>query len=314
MKICAACQTDLPKDSYSKKQWKLDQRRCKVCIANNQEVQPTPTKQKDNDQNTNEIVKTLDSMYLEDVERKISDEEIFKQPPAEDCPICFLRMPSFVGKHTAYRYQTCCGKVICNGCIYAIKRRDCDVKCPFCRVPTHTSEKEANERDKALVEAGDPLAIYNHGCDYENGANGFEQDHVKSLELFQRAGELGYAAAFCMIGYAYQFGRGVEVDKMKALYFYELGAMKGCAYSRYNLGDNELRKGNMNRALKHYMIAVRSGHVNSLEAIKKSYSKGHATKEEYTKALRAYQEYLGEIKSPQRDEAAVFSNELYRYY
>jgi len=97
MKVCAACHGDLPKDSYSKKQWKLDecQRRCKLCITNNQEVQPIP-KQNNSDQNTNEIVKTLDSMYLENIDKEISDEELFKQPLPQfgDCPICFLLMPT----------------------------------------------------------------------------------------------------------------------------------------------------------------------------------------------------------------------------
>jgi len=37
------------------------------------------------------------------------------------------------------------------------------------------------------------------------------------------------------------------------------------------------------------------------------------SKEDYTNASRLYQEYLGEIKSKQRDEAAAF-HERYRYY
>ena len=35
---------------------------------------------------------------------------------------------------------------------------------------------------------------------------------------------------------------------------------------------------------------------------------GHATKDDYVKALRAYQAYLVEIKRPQRDESAAFSD------
>ena len=38
-----------------------------------------------------------------------------------------------------------------------------------------------------------------------------------------------------------------------------------------------------------------------------------ATKDDYTQALRAYQAYVVEIKSPQRDEAAAF-NDAYKYY
>ena len=39
MKVCAACNQDLPKDGFSKKQWQLKgDRRCKKCTAENREV------------------------------------------------------------------------------------------------------------------------------------------------------------------------------------------------------------------------------------------------------------------------------------
>ena len=69
----------------------------------------------------------------------------------------------------------------------------------------------------------------------------------------------------------------------------------------------------MDRALKHHMIAVADGYSKSLKDIHELYSDGHATKEDYTKALQSYQAYLGEIKSKQRDEAAA-AREDYRYY
>ena len=61
----------------------------------------------------------------------------------------------------------------------------------------------------------------------------------------------------------------------------------------------------MNRALKHYMIAAESGESDSLKKIRKLYTNGHATKDDYAKALRAYQTYLAEIKSTQRDAASA---------
>ena len=76
MKTCAACHEDLRKDSYSKKQWKLDecQRRCKVCIANDREVQPS-----NNDAtNASKIIESFNSMCLEDADDKIRDEELFR--------------------------------------------------------------------------------------------------------------------------------------------------------------------------------------------------------------------------------------------
>ena len=49
------------------------------------------------------------------------------------------------------------------------------------------------------------------------------------------------------------------------------------------------------------MIAVGSGHNGSLKTIQKLYAIGYATKDDYAKALWAYQAYLSEIKSDQRD-------------
>ena len=69
----------------------------------------------------------------------------------------------------------------------------------------------------------------------------------------------------------------------------------------------------MDRALKHFMIAAGVGDNDSLEAIQQMFKNGLATKDEYAKALRVYQAYLNEIKSPQRNQAAAI-NDAYKYY
>ena len=46
--------------------------------------------------------------------------------------------------------------------------------------------------------------------------------------------------------------------------------------------------------------------------IRQLYMNGHATKDDYAKALRAQQAYLDEIKSDQRDKA-IASSERYKY-
>ena len=89
--------------------------------------------------------------------------------------------------------------------------------------------------------------------------------------------------------------------------------MGGGVYARYNLGKIEEYAGNTEKALKHYMIAVKDGVNDALKQIQLFYSNGHATKDDYTTALQLYQEHLGEIKSAQRDKAAAFSDQ-YRYY
>ena len=246
---------------------------------------------------------------------EIHDKELFKQPPpADDCPICFIRLPSLQNGRT---YMQCCGKEICTGCLYAPVYDDrgnkvAEKTCPFCRTP-HLTIDEAVEREKKRMEVNDAIAIQMIGYYYRDGVYGYPQDFIKALELFHRAAELGCSRAYNSIGYVYEVGsRGVEIDEKKALYYYELAAMRGNEYARYNLGNSEKRLGNMNRALKHYMIAAASGHSDSLEMIKSLYSDGSATKDDYTKALRSYQEYLGEIKSKQRDDAAA--DNRHRYY
>ena len=80
--------------------------------------------------------------------------------------------------------------------------------------------------------------------------------------------------------------------------------------SRHTAEENA---GNIDRALKHYRIAVGCGHSQSLKQIKEFYSNEQASKDDYTTALQSYQEYLVEIKSLQRDKAAA-ADEEYRYY
>ena len=68
----------------------------------------------------------------------------------------------------------------------------------------------------------------------------------------------------------------------------------------------------MNRALKHFIIAVGFGDNKSLKTIKEMYKDGYATKDDYAKALQAYQAYISEIKSDDRDKAAEY-DEQYKY-
>jgi len=251
---------------------------------------------------------------------ELHDELLFKQPPPEeDCPICFLRMPSLASAQT---YMACCGKVICCGCIHAARDKKSASLCPFCRTPTPTSEKEAVEEYMKRMEKNDAIAIRNLGAFYARGRCGLPQNEAKALELWHQAGKLGDAGAYYCIGNTYRYGRGVEVDVKKALYYYELAAIGGNVYARHNLGKVECQEGNLARALKHWMIAVRGGIKESLdtikllfmnENIKELFTDGYATKDDYTNALQAYQAYLDEVKSVQRDEAAAF-NADWNYY
>ena len=224
----------------------------------------------------------------------------------EVCSICTLRLPTL---YTGRKYMTCCGKAICSGCVHAprydyLGNKVDNRKCAFCRTRWPKSNREVVQSLEKRVELDDPIAIYNMGCYYRDGTNGYTQDYTKALELFHRAADLGFAGAYNSIGYAYNSGEGVDVDKKKARHYYELAAIGGDPIARYNLGEMDEEAGNMERALRHFMIAVRGGYSKSLNMIQKLWKNGFASKEDTTEALQLHQTYLNEIKSDQRDKAA----------
>ena len=251
-------------------------------------------------------------------------------PPPEDCPICFLPLPFDDGQVT---FESCCGKDICNGCIIAMYERDIlvmvlregdDSLCAFCRTPGAKSYEEEVARAKKLMEKGNADAYYMLANYYDCGTMGMPQDRTKANELYLKAGELGCAEAYFNLGYSYNYGEGVEIDKKKAKYFYELAAIRGDLSARHNLGVLEKQTGNLHRAMKHFILAARAGHEGSLNAVKegfmhcvlvakaghkeslavkKGFMAGIVTKDDYASTLRAYQTRQDETKSDARDRA-----------
>ena len=205
---------------------------------------------------------------------ELYDEALFKEPPPrEECPICMISLPFDPGDATL---ESCCGKIICYGCIHAMdmeeirrgKKEEELGMCAFCRTPTHSSDEEYAKRTTKQIEKGNAEAFYVRAGDYADGTCGFQQDRAKANELWLKAGELGCADAYFNLGNSYNNGMGVEADKKKAKHYYELAAMMGDAYARHNLGCNEYNSGNYHRAFKHMIIAARAGHTESLDVVK----------------------------------------------
>ena len=98
--------------------------------------------------------------------------------------------------------------------------------CPFCREPNVCYNGHVKRLQK-LTNNGNANAYYMLGIYYANELMGVQQDWNKANELYLKAGELGCAMGYNNLGLSYHKGTGVEVDKKKAKYFYELAAMKG---------------------------------------------------------------------------------------
>ena len=124
---------------------------------------------------------------------------------------------------------------------------------------------------------------------------------TKALELWHQAAKLGNATAYYNIDIAYHLGSGVEMDEKKAMYYWELAAMRGDTKARHCAGLVEGNAGNIDRATKHWMIAVKDGVAQSLKAIQWLFSGGFATEDDAVRALHLYQDHFDEIKSDQRE-------------
>ena len=80
--------------------------------------------------------------------------------------------------------------------------------------------------------------------------------------------------------------------------------MMGDVYARYTLGCVEGGAGNLQRAMKHFILAAKAGYNKSLDSVKIGFMKGFVSKDEYEQTLRAYQKSHDEMKSEARDKAA----------
>ncbi|KAL7532765.1 hypothetical protein ACHAXR_004835 [Thalassiosira sp. AJA248-18] len=204
-------------------------------------------------------------------------------------------------------YHSCCGKSICNGCTFQFfheiaRTGPKESICPFCRAPSAASDKESFKRINKRIEAGDAGAMHTLGDQYSRG-EGVAQDSNKALELWHQAANLGCAKSHTQIASTFTEGLVVGTDYKKAGYHWEIAAMKGCMVARHNLGMIE-KEIDMNRAMRHFMIAAESGYVESMNQIVIGYKNGHITKDEVEKALRANHVSKKDMMSDERSFVA----------
>ena len=158
---------------------------------------------------------------------ELHEDALFKEPPPrEDCPICMLLLPIAPEESS---FKSCCGKTICNGCIYGMimeeakrgEKKEEWGMCAFCRTLRPSSDEEEVERIQRLMDNGNATAFYNFAAYHDDGSNGMPQDMAKANELYLKAGELGCASGYYNLGCSYQYGgNGVEEDKEMAKYYW----------------------------------------------------------------------------------------------
>jgi len=240
---------------------------------------------------------------------ELRNRDLFEQPESshlEECPICCLPLSL---DETKSRLMTCCSKLICIGCHYANSKREYETglehRCAFCREPLSKSQEEHDKNRMKRVKKNDPVAMRVMG-----EKRRLEGDYDGAVEYWTTAAELGDKEAHYALSVMYGNGLGVEKDVEKEVYHLEEAAIGGHPEARYNLGVLERNIGRFERAKKHFIIAANIGYNDSLKLLRKLYADGHASKDDYADALRAYQTVMNEAKSAEREEAEAYFKQV----
>ena len=233
---------------------------------------------------------------------ELRDELLFKRPESShlgDCPICCLPLPLDLTKSAM---MGCCSKIVCEGCALANAEREhelgLDQKCPFCRKPSFITYEEYYKRLMKRVQMNDPDAIYQKGVkEYDKG------DSRSAFEYFTKAAELGNIGAHFRLGNMFVFGLGVEKDEKKIIHHLETAAIGGHPAARCSLGIEEWNRGNIERAVKHWIISATQGDNDAIKELMDAFKDGVVEKEVLAATLRAHKAAVDATKSPQREEA-----------
>ena len=79
--------------------------------------------------------------------------------------------------------------------------------------------------------------------------------------------------------------------------------MAGDEVARFNIGVGEAQSGNMERAIKHFIIAASAGESRSMHNLIKLFEGGAVSRESIDSILAAYNSSCVEMRSEARDAA-----------
>ncbi len=171
--------------------------------------------------------------------------------------------------------------------------------CPFCRKHPPNTKEEADELTMKRIEANDPFALRQEGTILL-----VKGDYSPAFEYFTKAADLGDIDAHYKLGTMYYQEKGVQKDQEKMKYHLEKAAIDGHPDARYLLGFVEYDNYNVERAVKHWVIAATQGDDNSIKKLMEAFQKGAFNKDELAVTLRAHKAAIDATKSEQREAGA----------
>jgi TPR repeat protein len=147
------------------------------------------------------------------------------------------------------------------------------------------------------VEANDAGAMFMLAECYYRGRGGLQQDRSKGDELLIMAADLGSSQAHYNLAVGHLEGGNLK----KAKFHFEAAAMAGHDDARSEVGKMEAQSGNMNRALKNWMIAASAGNYNAMNNLRGNFEMGHVSRDAVISTLASYNNSCAEMRSEARD-------------
>ena len=130
----------------------------------------------------------------------------------------------------------------------------------------------------ALALKGDAVAQLSVGNSYSLGRDGHSINHTEAVKWYRLSAEQGNASAQLNLGFAYDYGEGVDQDYKEAVRWYRLSAEQGKAFAQAALGF-AYRNGHgvtqdYTEAVKWYRPAADQGNASAQYNLGLAYSNG----------------------------------------
>ena len=169
--------------------------------------------------------------------------------------------------------------MVCRSC-----NRKIETACPLCRIPRAENAAESIARLRRHVENEVPEAITFLGTAYRHGYFGLVKSDKKAAKIYRRAVELGNVDAMVKLGYAYDRGIGVKLDKKKAERLYRTAADRGDAFAQNNLAVLLDSQDKFEEAFRYFALAADQGYTSGEFNLGICYRDGDGTEVDLGKA------------------------------
>ena len=143
--------------------------------------------------------------------------------------------------------------------------------------------EEIIERHHMVAEQGDAVAQHALGKAYQEG-RGVAKNDVKAASWYQKAAEQGLAIAQYELGVAYHKGRGVVKNEEEALSWYRKAAVQNNFNAQFSIMEYEHVKSCHAAA----DMVAKNGDAMAQYALGNAYKESRGVEGNYVEALRRY--------------------------